>query len=290
MNTEPIVSTVAIELMVQAFYAWRIHTLTRSWVIVGLIVALSLAGAAGALVTVIRFITDPQAREFANMQADLKDVIILWLVGAAAADVLISLVLVWFLRKHKNGSKETDILVDRIIRLTMQTNCVTAVIAIVDTIVYLTVVSPIIAPTSVPTPLSIASYRLQPDGTHYVFNLNLCHLYSNSLMSSLNSRNVTPSLHGHRELSTLRFEPGGSASLQTGLQSTLNYSLSDSLKKAGDFSYQHPPSRVKVKKSPVNYMLSSSNMGGQNIVVGTEFHQDKGGMVPGKEIAPGEEV
>lgn len=196
--SEPIITTVVPELMVQIFYAWRVRTLTRSWIIASSVIALSLAGAAGGIAAVIKFDINPLAREFVNM-IDLKPIIITWLVCAAAADVLISLVLVWFLRRHKNESRKTDMLIDRIIRLTMQTNVLTAVVAIVDTIVYLA----------------------DPDGTHFVFNLNLSHLYSNSLMSSLNARPTTSSSQAHQlEISTFDAGIPSSEGLSTHLDST----------------------------------------------------------------------
>ncbi|KAF5360581.1 hypothetical protein D9756_005179 [Leucocoprinus leucothites] len=185
--SEPIITTVVPELMVQIFYAWRVRTLTRSWIIASSVIALSLAGAesskAGGIAAVIKFDINPLAREFVNM-IDLKPIIITWLL---------------LRRRHKNESRKTDMLIDRIIRLTMQTNVLTAVVAIVDTIVYLA----------------------DPDGTHFVFNLNLSHLYSNSLMSSLNARPTTSSSQAHQlEISTFDAGIPSSEGLSTHLDST----------------------------------------------------------------------
>ncbi|KAJ6488054.1 hypothetical protein C8R45DRAFT_264917 [Mycena sanguinolenta] len=58
-------------------------------------------------------------------------------------------------------------LVDRIIRITLQTGLTTAVCAIADLILFLA----------------------DPVGLHLAFNFPLCKLYTNSLFSSLNARN-----------------------------------------------------------------------------------------------------
>ncbi|KAJ3553086.1 hypothetical protein NP233_g12730 [Leucocoprinus birnbaumii] len=129
---------------------------------------------------------------------DLKPIIITWLVCAAAADVLITLLIASSRRRHKRESRKTDMLIDRIIRLTMQTNMLTAVVAIVDTVVYLA----------------------DPDGTHFIFNLNLSHLYTNSLLSSLNARPAPSSYDNHLEISTFDAGLPSAMGLSTRLDST----------------------------------------------------------------------
>jgi len=81
-------------------------------------------------------------------------------------DIIITTILVLYLRKHKSGFQASDLMVDRIIRLTVQTCFITSVVAILD----------------------VSFFLADPTGTHLMFNFPLCKLYSNSLMSSLNSR------------------------------------------------------------------------------------------------------
>ncbi|KAJ6563536.1 hypothetical protein B0H10DRAFT_1107053 [Mycena sp. CBHHK59/15] len=69
-------------------------------------------------------------------------------------------------RARKSGFKHTDVLVDRIIRLTVHTGLLTSVCAMLDLIFYLA----------------------DPSGLHLMFNFPLCKLYTNSLISSLNCR------------------------------------------------------------------------------------------------------
>ncbi|KAI0695705.1 hypothetical protein BC835DRAFT_1272911, partial [Cytidiella melzeri] len=84
-------------------------------------------------------------------------IVAVWLACSATADTLMTFSLVWHLRKHKSGFSISDDAVDRIIRLTVQTGMITAVCAIVDLIVFLTV----------------------PTGLHLVFNLPLAKRYTN---------------------------------------------------------------------------------------------------------------
>lgn len=190
---EPL-TTAIIELMVQVFYAWRIRTIRRGWVMSVVITVLSVAGVVGCLIASLEGNTSHP--EFSTFQEFVKTAIILWLVCAAAADVLIAVVLVWSLRQHKTGFKSTDMMIDRIIRITMQTNLFTALVAIADLI----------------------SFLADPTGTHFIFNLNLSKLYSNSLMSSLNARS-TPSSTRDNGMSTFEVAPSSGFAFQSQLDS-----------------------------------------------------------------------
>ncbi|KAJ7037853.1 hypothetical protein C8F04DRAFT_952067, partial [Mycena alexandri] len=68
---------------------------------------------------------------------------------------------------HKTGMEDSNIFLDRIVRLTVQTGLATALCLTIDLILFLT----------------------DPIGLHLVFNNPLCKLYTNSLLSSLNARN-----------------------------------------------------------------------------------------------------
>ncbi|EKM82037.1 hypothetical protein AGABI1DRAFT_105410 [Agaricus bisporus var. burnettii JB137-S8] len=127
------VLTGIIALMVQLFFAWRIQLLTRNWFLVAVVSMLSLASAICATVITWFVTVVPQFDRFQEFQG----VVIGWLSCAAAADILITTILVWHLRMHKTGFKKSDIVVDRIIRMTVQTGLVTSVVAIVDLSLYL---------------------------------------------------------------------------------------------------------------------------------------------------------
>ncbi|KAK7464661.1 hypothetical protein VKT23_005868 [Stygiomarasmius scandens] len=146
--------------MVQLFFAWRVKVLTNNPWIVGVILVSTLAGTVGGIITAFEVGIIP---EFVNFR-EFKWSVILWLVAECFGDLIITTVL--GMKTHKTGFQASDELVDRIIRLTMQTGLLTALVAFLDLLFFL----------------------IDPTGTHLIFNFPLCKLYANSLMSSLNSR------------------------------------------------------------------------------------------------------
>ncbi|KAH9933211.1 uncharacterized protein BXZ73DRAFT_101173 [Epithele typhae] len=150
------VMTAIIGSLVQLFFAWRVKVLTNNTLAV--VVITGFGGTGTTIAT--RMIP-----EFVQFQR-FKVIVIIWLVSSAMADCLITFVLVRYLRGHKTGFGQTDDFVDKIIRITVQTGLITAVWAIVDLVVYL----------------------VNPTGLHLMFNLPLAKLYTNTLMSTLNSR------------------------------------------------------------------------------------------------------
>ncbi|KAF8158413.1 hypothetical protein B0H34DRAFT_655941, partial [Crassisporium funariophilum] len=154
---------VLIVLAVQSFFAWRTFALTKKWYWPVLIIAIAIASAVGGILTPVEFVKRPT---FATV-IQTKGPIILWLASGVVCDILITGVLVWYLHQHKTGFPRSDMIVDRIIRLTVQTGMLTSTLATVDMIVFLA---------------DWMYFR------HLIFNFPLAKLYSNSLMSSLNSR------------------------------------------------------------------------------------------------------
>ncbi|KAF9449123.1 hypothetical protein P691DRAFT_774907 [Macrolepiota fuliginosa MF-IS2] len=167
--TEP-VTTAVIGMMVQLFFAWRILVLTRSRVMTAIVVAFSITGGVCGIVTGYEVTIHPVFSEFA---ATHGHVVTGWLAPAGAADIIITSTLVWYLvrsfpiQSDKTGFRESDLVIDRIIRVTMQTGLLTSTVAIINLIVYL---------------------GDSHSGAHLLLNFPLCKLYSNSLVSSLNSR------------------------------------------------------------------------------------------------------
>lgn len=154
--------TGLIAMAVQFFFAWRVKVLTKNWYFSCIIIALATAGGVAGVLTAFEVGRTPTFTEFQNFKAT----VIVWLAAEAVCDVVITVILVWYLRKHKTGFSQSDLIVDRIIRLTMQTGFITMVVAALDLIFFL----------------------VDPKGTHLAFNFPLAKLYTNSLMSSLNSR------------------------------------------------------------------------------------------------------
>ncbi|KAF7360411.1 hypothetical protein MVEN_00771100 [Mycena venus] len=161
--TDP-VTTAIIASLVQLFYAWRVKVLTGNIWLTLFVVACSVAGLAGGIATTVEVMVMPRFMDFIRF----KSAVIVWLVAECVGDLVITIILVKHLSSQRTGLEDTDILIDRIIRLTMQTGLVTAICAIVDLILFLS----------------------DPVGLHLLFNIPLCKLYSNSLLSSLNARHL----------------------------------------------------------------------------------------------------
>ncbi|KZT05784.1 uncharacterized protein LAESUDRAFT_813307 [Laetiporus sulphureus 93-53] len=153
-----------IGLQVQLFYAWRIRQLTGKKWLVGLIVTLSVIGCLMALGTAIGIAFRPEITQLDRY----KQFVSTWLAAAACADITISVSLIYYLHTRRTGLPRTDTLITRLIQLTMSYGLLTSSFALID----------------------IIAFFADSGGLHLAFNYTLCKLYSNSMMSSLNSRDI----------------------------------------------------------------------------------------------------
>ncbi|KAI5835146.1 hypothetical protein K523DRAFT_228788 [Schizophyllum commune Tattone D] len=133
---------------VQIFFSWRVKILTGHSLLAGTIATSSCASLLCGIATAIACGFVPAFAQFQKF----KVVVIIWLAASSLSDILITGSLVNHLRSHRTGFRTTDTHVDRIIRLTVQTGLITSLWA------------------------------------HLMLNFALSKLYTNSLMSSLNSR------------------------------------------------------------------------------------------------------
>ncbi|KAH7337097.1 hypothetical protein B0J17DRAFT_453742 [Rhizoctonia solani] len=158
---EPVM-TVMISTAVQLFYAWRIARIS-GWIWVGCAIAGSAviqlcAGIGGSIGSSL--VTD--FKLFHRFRAS----IIVWLSLSAITDTMISAILASYLHSQRTGFSATDHIISRLVRLTIQTGLVTTVCAITDLITFLCL----------------------SDNMHIFFQLVLCKTYTNTLLSTLNSR------------------------------------------------------------------------------------------------------
>ncbi|KAJ3479104.1 hypothetical protein NLI96_g9294 [Meripilus lineatus] len=151
-----------IAMLVQFFYAWRILVLTRNYWWVSAILVTSVVSGLSAIGTAIGVGIVKKFIEFQKLEI----VAILWLVGTAVCDVLITSALSLHLRKHRTGFSSTDSVLNKIIRITVSNGLLTSALAIAD----------------------VTAFLASPTGIHIAFNYALVKMYTNSVMSSLNSR------------------------------------------------------------------------------------------------------
>ncbi|KDR82573.1 hypothetical protein GALMADRAFT_237962 [Galerina marginata CBS 339.88] len=162
-DTDPAITGVIVS-SVQTFFAWRIYLLTKNWILPLVIVTTAISGGVTAILTPVEVAKAP----FFVYLIRSKVTIIIWLSSEVLGDILITAILVTYLTRRKTGFERSDMLIDKIIRITIQTGLVTAIVATINLLVYL----------------------LNPTGLHLLFNFPLAKLYSNSLMSTLNSRGI----------------------------------------------------------------------------------------------------
>ncbi|KAJ7642365.1 hypothetical protein DFH06DRAFT_999870 [Mycena polygramma] len=126
--TVPVMSGI-VAFIGQSFYAYRLYKLSKSrWLPL-------------LIVVVNDFYSSPscpdQGRAAFSYQHSLVQSksnygIGIWLGGAAFVDIMIALLLTYYLWKHDTGFRGTHALVARTIRLTIETGSITALVAITD--------------------------------------------------------------------------------------------------------------------------------------------------------------
>ncbi|KAJ7215319.1 hypothetical protein B0H12DRAFT_1242004 [Mycena haematopus] len=190
--TEPL-CIVLVSTPIQLFFAWRIRSLTKSWWVPIFITILAVASLAGGVWTAVMIRV---VRTFAN-KPKLHNSALLWFLSSCVADVLITISLVFTLSKRKTGFAGTDSVIDRIVRMTIQTGMITseifptsAAFAILDVICFM------VFPVSlrrvstflwryIPSMFNVTAIPLH---RNFVWDLTLSKLYSNCLLSTLNAR------------------------------------------------------------------------------------------------------
>ncbi|KAJ3763781.1 hypothetical protein EV360DRAFT_65957 [Lentinula raphanica] len=141
--TQPIV-VVLVSMPIQCFFAWRILKITKSYLIPAIIVLLALTSATGGFITGIKLVI---LKVFIK-KPELHWSALLWFLPSCVADILITVTLVQSLSKRKNGFSATNTMIDKLIRMTVQTGMI----------------------------------------TNFIWDLALAKLYTNCLMSTLNAR------------------------------------------------------------------------------------------------------
>ncbi|KAF7349804.1 hypothetical protein MVEN_01280600 [Mycena venus] len=165
--------------MAQSFYIWRISKLTtKRWVPV-LIGCVMLTQVTFACYYGIR--VSVEGRTFTELFA-LSPEITLFLIGSAVCDLSITttLVVVLSAQKHRTPFQRTTGLINKLIRFSVETGCLTSLGAIIDVILWLTT---------------------KEWNFHLIAFLVLGKLYSNVLMATLNCR--APIFRSESEATTI---------------------------------------------------------------------------------------
>ncbi|KAL1729319.1 hypothetical protein EV714DRAFT_213204 [Schizophyllum commune] len=168
-----------IALIVQAFYCWRIHVLQRGALVLPCaIIVVSLAQCGAGIAVAV------QANQLGKLSLIGENEIpqAIWLSGSALADIMITASLAWILlRKRPRQTGVYRKLVNRVVALTVETNSLTAGVAIIALVLFLAVpqhTALVVPPTAI-----------------------MGKLYTNCLVAVLNNRQRRNSSNGERATS-----------------------------------------------------------------------------------------
>ncbi|KAJ7080924.1 hypothetical protein B0H15DRAFT_474013 [Mycena belliarum] len=162
--TVPVMSGV-VALIGQSFYAYRVYVLSESWIIPLLIVVISLTSTAGAFVTgALSF----QAGNIIRLNSRNTSVAVgVWCGASALSDVMIAICMTYYLTKRDTGYRQTRVLISKLIRLTIETGSLTAVVVLTG----------------------LALFFAFPSRTYYTAAAAIIpKLYANSMLAVLNAR------------------------------------------------------------------------------------------------------
>ncbi|KAG9308600.1 hypothetical protein JVU11DRAFT_11706 [Chiua virens] len=184
LSADPIM-TVLISSPVQYFIAWRLKVMSNSFVLPAIIGFFATTSLIGGIATTISVTIINKYVDFHKFDG----AVITWLASSAVADVIITASLVYSLVRQRTGFHATDNMINRLIRLTVQTGLITSVSATLDVTLFLA-----IKPPRVTVPDSILTSR-----SNYIWDFALSKLYSNSILSTLNARGGWKSSSSVRE-------------------------------------------------------------------------------------------
>ncbi|KAF9525768.1 hypothetical protein CPB83DRAFT_896670 [Crepidotus variabilis] len=125
----PIMSS-AVAMVVQVFYAYRIWKIGESRYVAGVVILLALAQLGGGLATGIIAHEVVDFTKFLNKRTLIATGI--WNGASALCDVVIAAAMTFYLQKRSTKWSPTQRVVQKIIRLVIETGTLTAVIALIN--------------------------------------------------------------------------------------------------------------------------------------------------------------
>ncbi|KIJ50027.1 hypothetical protein M422DRAFT_245819 [Sphaerobolus stellatus SS14] len=135
----------------------------KNWMICALIVVLALLQFSGALATGIQLKMLPSFTQIGQIFAAIN----VWLSATAGVDIVIAASMIFLLTRNRSRFSNTQVLISKLVRLSIETGSATAFVAIVD----------------------LTLYNIFPDtNLHTTPASVLAKFYSNTLMVVLNNR------------------------------------------------------------------------------------------------------
>ncbi|SJK98173.1 uncharacterized protein ARMOST_01434 [Armillaria ostoyae] len=125
----------AAALVGQCFYAYRIFILSRSRIVPTFVICVSLTSYVAAVIAGVYTFEAGDITKLNNRKTSIA--IGIWCGGSALCDVVIAICMTYYLMRSNTGFRRTRILVTKLIRLTIETGSLTAVVALVTIILFL---------------------------------------------------------------------------------------------------------------------------------------------------------
>ncbi|PBK82217.1 hypothetical protein ARMGADRAFT_1171066 [Armillaria gallica] len=119
----------------QGFYAYRIYILSRSQIVPVFVICVSLNSFVAATITSVYYFQAGDLAKLNDRETSIS--LVISCGGYALCDIVIAICMTYYLMRSTTGFRRTQILVAKIIRLTIETGSVTAVVALVILILFL---------------------------------------------------------------------------------------------------------------------------------------------------------
>ncbi|KAJ7177036.1 hypothetical protein C8R46DRAFT_1213598 [Mycena filopes] len=179
--TQPL-CIILVAFPIELFFIWRIRTLTGRYILPAIFLVLATVAFGAGIWTTVSI---AGAHRWDNVPVTFHAVT-LWIATSMATDLCIAFCLAWVLRGKRTGFQKSDTVVDRIVRMTVQTGLITAVVNILDLLSFLFIKARLPFPASLflipdPSPTQNTTFN-------FMWSNPLSKLYSNCMMSTLNAR------------------------------------------------------------------------------------------------------
>ncbi|KAK0196088.1 hypothetical protein F5146DRAFT_1133551 [Armillaria mellea] len=162
--TVPIISGV-VACVGQVFYAYRIFILSKSGIAPIFVICVSLTSSVAAMITGVFCFQAGNVTKLNNRKTSI--VVGIWCGSSALCDIIIAICMTYYLMRSNTSLRRTRILVTKLICLIIETGAATAVVALLNLIIF---------------------YAF-PQETYYTTTAGIMpKLYSNTVLVVLNSR------------------------------------------------------------------------------------------------------
>ncbi|KAF8182461.1 hypothetical protein K438DRAFT_1975589 [Mycena galopus ATCC 62051] len=159
------ISPPLVSFIVQSFYALRLCLLSKSWVLSACIIIGAMVVSACGFTTVAFVLQAGNISLLGTRRISIFGGV--WLGGSALIDILIAGSMIYYLTTRDTTFRRTKALISRLVRLTVETGTVTALVALITLILFFAF----------------------PNKSYYTTPVNIVPFaYANTMISVLNSR------------------------------------------------------------------------------------------------------